>query len=137
MAWQVIDVYIYDNTWSLITRSNSIWSNSTIWYLLSDSSIASAWITELSATIWWEMLSHDSIIQNVLSVDEGHTTGENVYKAYKYEDPTETITGFYLDWTEYKFGWWWWAEIVYCTQSEYDALPSSKLTDGKHYIIYE
>lgn len=30
-----------------------------------------------------------------------------------------------------------WSEIVYCTQSEYDALPSSKLTDWKSYVIYE
>ena len=29
-----------------------------------------------------------------------------------------------------------WAEIVYATQAEYNALPSSKLTDGKHYVIY-
>ena len=30
-----------------------------------------------------------------------------------------------------------WSEIVYCTQAEYDALPSSKLTDGKSYVICE
>ena len=31
----------------------------------------------------------------------------------------------------------WWADIVYATQAEYNALPSSKLTDGKHYVIYK
>lgn len=30
----------------------------------------------------------------------------------------------------------WWSDIVYATQAEYNALPSSKLTDGKHYVIY-
>ena len=33
-------------------------------------------------------------------------------------------------------GTWWWAEIEYVTQAEYNALPSSKLTDWKHYVIY-
>ena len=33
-------------------------------------------------------------------------------------------------------GTWWWAEIEYVTQAEYNALPSSKLTDWKHYLIY-
>lgn len=103
MAWQIANVYIYDNTWSLITKLDFMSSNATIWGLLSVSSVISAWITELSATIWWEMLSHDSIVQDVLSIDEEHTTGENSYKAYKYEEPIETITGFYLDGTEYKF----------------------------------
>ena len=31
----------------------------------------------------------------------------------------------------------WWSDIVYATQAEYNALPSSKLTDGKHYVIYK
>lgn len=31
----------------------------------------------------------------------------------------------------------WWSDIVYVTQAEYNALPSSKLTDGKHYVIYK
>ena len=30
----------------------------------------------------------------------------------------------------------WWADIEYKTQAEYNALPSSKLTDNKHYFIY-
>lgn len=29
-----------------------------------------------------------------------------------------------------------WTNVVYCTQSEYDALPSTKTSDGKVYMIY-
>lgn len=35
-------------------------------------------------------------------------------------------------------GWGWgWADIEYVTEQEYDNLPSSKFSDGKHYIQYK
>ena len=39
-----------------------------------------------------------------------------------------------------KINWltpWWWAWATFVTQEEYDALPSSKLTDGIEYIIVD
>lgn len=39
-----------------------------------------------------------------------------------------------------KINWltpWWWAWSTFVTQEEYDALPSSKLTDGIEYIIVD
>ena len=42
------------------------------------------------------------------------------------------------DWTTWQSvgTGWGGSEIVYATQAEYNALPSSKLTDNKHYFIY-
>ena len=57
----------------------------------------------------------------------GETIFELVLEAnaqlYRWDEPTEVNLG--------------WAEIEYVTQAEYNALPSSKLTDNKHYFIYE
>ena len=52
---------------------------------------------EICQTKWWSILSHSlSLFDDIDS------------PVYKYIEPqAETITGFYLDWTEYKFGWWW------------------------------
>ena len=39
-----------------------------------------------------------------------------------------------------KINWltpWWWAWATFVTEEEYDALPSSKLTDGIEYIIVD
>ena len=50
---------------------------------------------------------------------------------------TDVITKVAIGWVEYPFAGWGseWAEVVYLTQAEYDALPASKLTDGKIYKI--
>lgn len=45
---------------------------------------------------------------------------------FTYSDP-ETITSFYLDWTEYKFDWWWTAEWVTTTQ------PSNPVAGSTYY----
>lgn len=51
--------------------------------------------------------------------------------------PNNVIQKVYNGWNEYLVGGssTEWAEVVYLTQAEYDALPSSKLTDGKIYKI--
>ena len=51
--------------------------------------------------------------------------------------PNNVIQKVYNGWNEYLVGGWTteWAEVVYLTQAEYDALPASKLTDGKIYKI--
>ena len=50
---------------------------------------------------------------------------------------TDVITKVAIGWVEYPFAGWGsgWQEVVYLTQAEYDALPASKLTDGKIYKI--
>ena len=50
-------------------------------------------------------------------------------------DTTNDVLKSY-DWTNWnEIGSWWGSEIVYISQDDYDALPSSKLTDGKNYVI--
>ena len=51
--------------------------------------------------------------------------------------PNNVIQKVYNGWNEYLVGWGSteWAEVVYLTQAEYDALPASKLTDGKIYKV--
>ena len=50
---------------------------------------------------------------------------------------TDVITKVSIGGQVYPFGGWSseWQEVVYLTQAEYDALPASKLTDGKIYKI--
>lgn len=51
---------------------------------------------------------------------------------------TDVITKVSIWGQVYPFAGWGsaeWAEVVYLTQAEYDALPASKLTDGKIYKI--
>ena len=104
MAWVSCTVKIYNTQSLLITTSASMSNTKTIWNLLSDSNLVSAWITEISATIWWAALSHSETISSALTVES--SSWDIVYMAYIYS-PVEAITGFYLDWTEYKFKWWW------------------------------
>lgn len=51
--------------------------------------------------------------------------------------PNNVIQKVYNGWNEYLVGGWTteWQEVVYLTQAEYDALPASKLTDGKIYKV--
>lgn len=108
MAWVSCTVKIYDSQSTLVVTVNSLFASNTIWDLLSDSAVVSAWITWVSATIWWAALESNDVIESVLTI-EG-TSWENTYAAYVYTPvpPAETITGFYLDWQEYIF-WWAWA----------------------------
>ena len=50
---------------------------------------------------------------------------------------TDVITKVSIWGQVYPFGWGTteWQEVVYLTQAEYDALPASKLTDGKIYKV--
>ena len=50
---------------------------------------------------------------------------------------TDVITKVSIGGQVYPFGGWSseWQEVVYLTQAEYDALPASKLTDGKIYKV--
>lgn len=50
--------------------------------------------------------------------------------------PNNVIQKVYNGWNEYLVGWGSEGqEVVYLTQAEYDALPASKLTDGKIYKV--
>ena len=72
--------------------------------------------------------AHDTIISS--------TEPEEPYEWMIWYNTTSDKLKVY-DWTAWQdIGSWWWADIEYKTQAEYDALPSSKLTDWKHYVIY-
>lgn len=109
MAWISCTVKIYDSQSTLVVTVTSLFANNTIWDLLSDSAVVSAWITWVSAAIWWAALENTDVIQSVLTIDS--TSWEDTYAAFIYtptpEPTVETITGFFLDWQEYVLWWSW------------------------------
>ena len=43
----------------------------------------------------------------------------------------------YVDEDTFQWGtWWWWSDIEYVTQAEYNALLPWAASDWKHYFIY-
>lgn len=95
-----MNVYIHNKAWQQLWQIKA--SNSTtIWTILSDSICVSNWITELSNSAWWQALNHDVYVIPFW-YDNLYDVTPNI---------AETITGFFLDWQEYKIWWdeaaWW------------------------------
>lgn len=117
---QLDEVYVYKltNAWVWTTTQRDTWAKM----------IAGTWI-------WITFNSSGATINNtwVTSVNwnTGTVTVEEV-PSWWTEWQVLTQTNSWPTWQN-PTGW---AEIEYKTQAEYDALPSSKLTDGKHYFIY-
>ena len=132
MAWVSCTVKIYNAQSLLITTSATMTNTKTIWNLLSDSNLVSAWVTEISATIWWAALSHSETISSALTVES--SSWDIVYMAYIYS-PAETITGFYLDWTEYKFEWWWWTADWISTSQPSNPVAGSTYYDTTNKVV--
>lgn len=78
-------------------------------------------VTALSDILWWEPLSPSYVIPEC----SWESCTEIFYDVTP--DPTETITGFYLDWNKYEFNWWWTAEWVTTTQ------PSNPVAGSTYY----
>lgn len=76
----------------------------------------------LSLTEWWTPLTLSSLVTSIFPEETSWT----LYALYP--EP-ETITGFFLDWTEYKFEWWWTAEWITTTQ------PSNPVAGSTYYDI--
>lgn len=77
----------------------------TIWEILATQACISNWITELT-NLSWEILSHSADTFTSVSPWDMDWAYPRLYDA----TPAEIVTGFFLDWTEYKIWWdiaWW------------------------------
>ena len=108
-----IQYEVYDKTGTFLSERTCN-NSATIWDIISDLP-SSYWITALSETLWWTPLSVSTLVNNTTCL------------FYDVSPSAETITGFYLDWTEYKFKWWWAAEWISTDQ------PSSPVAGSIYY----
>lgn len=111
------DVYIYDGTvWLLQKNKLPSWTGDVIW-----PASATDWNLAVFDGVTWKIIKDWWPVPTWFEPDTQWTTGDVLTKTanwYEWSAPT------------------WWSDIEYVTQAEYDALPSSKLTDWKHYVIY-
>lgn len=133
----------WDKTWTLISAKTT--SGDNIQLLYADD--WTLWIDNWTWTFKQVYLSTEiaTILADYATKDyvDAHDT---VISSSEPEEPYEWMLWYnttndklkVYDWTAWQDigSWWWWADIEYVTQAEYDALPSSKLTDDKHYFIY-
>lgn len=136
----------WDKTWTLISAKTT--SGDNIQLLYADD--GTLWIDNWTWTFKQVYLSTEiaTILADYATKDyvDAHDT---VISSSEPEEPYEWMLWYnttndklkVYNWTSWQdigswWGGWWWAEIEYVTQAEYDALPSSKLTDDKHYFIY-
>jgi hypothetical protein len=132
----------WDKTWTLISAKTT--SGDNIQLLYADD--GTLWIDNWTWTFKQVYLSTDiaAILADYATKDyvDAHDT---VISSSEPEEPYEWMLWYnttndklkVYNWTSWQdIGSWWWADIEYVTQAEYDALPSSKLTDGKHYFVY-
>lgn len=97
-----------DASWYWPSTANGYYENDTFIIVVWD------WSSVSNDDLWWDTtwtITQENVISNTGVLSVNGQTGDVTISA--------------------------WSEIVYCTQAEYDALPSSKLTDGKSYVIYE
>lgn len=88
------------------TKTTLLWTYEADWSNISINSIASnIWISIPQNANWfyysWAIYWLNDSITFPMAWE--------IYDWY-FTYPEPTITGFYLDWTEYKFEWWWWTE---------------------------
>ena len=110
--------YWFPSTWTISNTSSTQVDASTYWPInpySSDTFIIwnSDWSSVQNDDLWWDTTwtyTQENVISNTGVLSVNGQTG----------DVTISM----------------WSENVYCTQEEYDALPSSKLTDWKSYFIY-
>jgi len=134
-GWDIITIRNYNDSTTLyvswVNTSNTIWD--ILWL-----SWNSWWaVTALAISIWWTPLPNNTIIANSWA----RVWGEWIF--YDVTPQAETVTGFYLDWTEYKFGWWWIendttgttstvTKIWAWSEAEFNALSSKDATTIYH-----
>jgi len=117
---QLDEVYVYKltNAWVWTTTQRDTWAEmiagTWIWITFNSSgaTINNSWVTSVNWNTW------------AVTVEE--------VPSWWTEWQVLTQTNNWPAWQNPTI----WAEIEYVTQAEYNALPSSKLTDWKHYVIY-
>lgn len=115
MAFWWISLNVYNSNWtsSMYTNSASTTFQNVLdalktwqftgWAGFNEGSVYWTWQEIwLSLTEWWTPLTLSSLVTSVFPEETGWT----LYALYP-ELQAETVTGFFLDWTEYKFEWWW------------------------------
>lgn len=105
---------VYDKTWTnVLISGDESEGASTVSELLQSQDAISLWITAVSWTIWWEALSGSIVLENYYD----SAPNRELWNLFLYdvtpESQAEIVTGFYLDWTEYKFDWGWGWDMSY------------------------
>lgn len=124
------DVYIYD--WAIWLLQSNHWKTVTFQNIAWDPYDNTNLATALNAK--QNTLVNQS---NIKSINNNSLLGS--WDLSIAEVPSGWTNGQVLTQTSQWPAWQnatWWADIEYKTQAEYNALPSSKLTDWKHYVIY-
>lgn len=105
-----LNIYSKDKTHFIVTVFDYEFERAgdrpTIWQILATQACVSNWITELT-NLSWEILPHSADTYNSISPWDMDWANKKLYDA----TPAATVTGFFLDWTEYKIWWdeaaWW------------------------------
>jgi len=67
-----------------------------------------------------------------------NTTKLKPRRVNSFNEPSDGKNLWYKNDDQFKWqDWWWWHQSFFKTQSEYDALPASKESDGNLYIIVD
>ena len=133
-TWDTLSI---DNSWYYYQRWNNYWFNPFTWWIQSST-------TQVDTTWYWPWNFYES-----------STFIDGIYWWFNdWSNPSNPDLWWWVTWkitlnnvisntwvTSVNWQTWdvtisMWSENVYCTQEEYDALPSSKLTDWKSYFIY-
>jgi hypothetical protein len=143
---QAIYTYIDDNantktffiTWSSTQRKEKL--GEAISYILSwKNAIVNIWgttYTWIDFVPWDVELGLDDIYTFSSAVNSSTGKYWELKVNVVYTNPHSSTVRTYTD-TEHSVWGWWWSDIEYVTQAEYNALLPWALTDNKHYFIYE
>lgn len=112
------DVYIYDGTvWLLQKNKLPSWTGDVIW-----PASATDWNLAVFDGATWKIIKDWGPVPIWFEPDTQWTTGDVLTKT--------------ANWYEWSAPTWWWSDIEYVTQAEYNALLPWAESDGKHYFIF-
>ena len=120
-AWDVLG-WTVDLSWYVDTSTNQ-----TIWWTKTFSTSPVVPSKTTSASNTWTAIATEA--QVYLKANTSDVLTKTNTTSFTPSDDYHPATKKYVDDNK-------WTNIVYCTQSEYDLLPSSKTSDGKVYMIY-
>lgn len=108
MAWQEWTLTIRNKTWETILYQSNFYAYSSSSILWEELNRLNIWVTNVAYTIWWEAINNNT---DMLTVYDSTAAWFNPLYDVTPGPSAETITGFFLDWTEYKIWWdeaaWW------------------------------
>lgn len=136
-----LNIYSKDKTRFIVTVNDYEFEKAhdrpTIWQILATQACISNWITELT-NLSWEILPHSADTYASISIWDSDWAYVKLYDA----TPAEKVTGFFLDWTEYKIWWdeaaWWNISWTLSDQTDLQNALNSKqntLTAGENIKI--